>query len=173
MSRRSSHHSTIVLAQTFDVAIERLYAAIADPGERRQVWAAGDEMTLILDEADLHVGGRDVYRFGPANAPRFRGQSIYHDIVPACRIVSTDMVWEGTSRLLSVALTTLELASPGHGTRLKITSQLVWLDDGDAVEGADARCQTLIDNLASHLDGETRPGATPGIGARWRGRGAR
>ena len=131
MSRLSSHHSTIVLARTFDVAIERLFAAIADPGERRQVWAAGDEMTLILDEADLHVGGRDVYRFGRANAPRFRGQSIYHDIVPACRIVSTDMVWEGTSRLLSVALTTLELASPGHGTRLKITSQLVWLDDGD------------------------------------------
>lgn len=172
MSRYASHHSTIVLARTFDHAVERVYAAIADPTERRDVWASGDTMRLVLDEADFHVGGRDVYRFGQPGVPRFRGQSIYHDIVPACRIVSTDMVWEGAARLLSVALTTLELASPGHGTRLKITSQLVWLDDGDTIEGSDARLQTLIDNLARHLDGEPRPGATPGIGSRWRGRGA-
>ena len=165
MSRYSSHHSTIVLARSFELAVERVYAAIADPAERRIVWGAGDAMRLLFDEADFHIGGRDIYRFGLPGAPRFRGQSIYHDIVPACRIVSTDTVWEGAT-LISTALTTIELDSPGHGTQLKITSQLVWLDDGDEAAGADARLSTLLDNLARHLGGVRRPGAFPGIGSR-------
>ena len=70
------------------------------------------ELTVVVEQADLSVGGHDVFKFGRGGNPRFRRQSIYHDIVPERRIVSTEIVCDGEVRLW-VAATTLEFTPHG------------------------------------------------------------
>ena len=113
-----------------------------------------------VDAGYVRVGGRDVFRFGRGNSLRFRGESIYHDIMPERRIVSSDIVSEGDVRLW-VAATTLELTPMGPRTQLKLTAQVVWLDGADDVEGSDACYAALLAGLDRHLGGNPHPRPAP------------
>jgi len=160
MTRRSTHHSTLVLARTFEAALPVVYAAISDPMERKRVCAVSGPLRLHLDDADFRVGGRDSFRFGPRDSLRFHGHATYLDIVPEYRVVSADAVYDGDVRL-SAALTTLDLKAIGHRSQLKITAQTVWLDDGDRVDGAGGRHETLLASLGRYLEGRSdAPGAS-------------
>jgi uncharacterized protein YndB with AHSA1/START domain len=150
-----TQHSTLVQARSFEAPAARVFRAVSDPIERMRIYAAGAELTVAFEQLDLRVGGRDVFRFGRGNSLRFRGESIYHDIVPERRIVSSDIVSEGDVRLW-VAATTLELTPMGPRTQLKLTAQVVWLDGADAVEGSDACYAALLAGLDRHLGGKPR-----------------
>src|SRR5262245_1732254 len=113
MPHPSAQHSTVVLARTYDASAARIFRAISDPIERMRVYAASGQLTVAFEQIDLRVGGRDILRFGRGNDLRFRGESIYHDVVPERRIVCTDIVSEGDVRLW-VAVATLELAPLGQ-----------------------------------------------------------
>ena len=150
MTNPTVQHSTVVLARTYDASVARIFRAISDPIERMRVYAASEWLTVAFEQIDLRVGGRDIFRFGRGNSLRFRGESIYHDVVPERRIVCTDIVCEGDVRLW-VAATTLELTSVGQRTQLRLTAQVVWLDGADAVEGSDACYETLLASLGRYL----------------------
>lgn len=151
MSEHSVHHDTVVLARTFDASIARVFAAISDPVGRARVYGAGGRSTVIFSAVDVRPGGRDVFQFGSGDGRRFRGECIYHDIVPERRIVCTDLVFEGDVPLW-VGVATLQFASIASRTQLKITAQGVWLDGADTIEGADARYATLLENLDRYLN---------------------
>jgi uncharacterized protein YndB with AHSA1/START domain len=153
MSQRAAQHSTIVVMRTYDAPVARIFAVISDPGERLRL--NGGQLTILPEEADLRVGGHDVFKFGRGDNLRFRRQSIYHDIVPERRIVSTEIVCDGDVRLW-VAVTTLEFTPVGERTQLKVTAHIVRLDDADAIDGAVPRYEALLDNLESHLRGNLR-----------------
>ena len=155
MSNSSAEHSTIVVLRTYDAPVARVFAAISDPAERMQIHAAGGEVTVVVEQADLSVGGHDVFMFGRGGNPRFRRQSIYHDIVPERRIVSTEIVCDGDVRLW-VAATTLEFTPMGVRTQLKVTAQSVRLNGAGTDDGAAPRFDTLLDNLERHLRGNLR-----------------
>jgi uncharacterized protein YndB with AHSA1/START domain len=155
MSHRAAQHSTIVVLRTYDAPVARVFAAIADPDERLRINGGGDRLTVASEQADLSVGGRDVSRFGRGDTLRFRRESIYHDIVPERRIVSTEIVSAGDVRLW-VAATTLEFTPIGERTQLKVTAQIVRLDDADAIDGSAPRYEALLDNLDRHLRGKLR-----------------
>jgi uncharacterized protein YndB with AHSA1/START domain len=157
MTKSSAYHSTMVLGRAFDATVARLYAALSDPAERALVGAAGDATVVVLDEADFRVGGREAFRFGSRINPRFRGQSLYHDIVPERRIVSTDMVYE-REQLLSITVATLELEGEGCRTRVKLTAQIAWLDGADALDEPTLRYDTLLANLERHVGRAVRGG---------------
>jgi len=155
MSNQSAQHSTIVVLRTYDAPVARVFAAISDPGERIQIFCPGGQLTVAVERADLSVGGHDVVRFGPGGNPRFRRESIYHDIVPERRIVSTEIVCDGEVRLW-VAATTLEFTPMGARTQLKVTAQIVRLNDAGTNDGSAPRFDTLLDNLERHLRGNLR-----------------
>jgi uncharacterized protein YndB with AHSA1/START domain len=156
MSDPSTQHSTVVQARTYEAPSARVFRAVSDPIERMRVYAAGAGLTVAFEQLDVRVGGRDVFRFGCGHRLRFRGESIYHDIVSERRIVSTDIVSEGDVRLW-VAATTLEIIPVGPRTQLKLTAQVVWLDGADAVEGSDACHVALLAGLDRYLGGNPRP----------------
>ena len=154
MSPRAAQHSTIVVMRTYDAPVARVFAAIADPDQRLRLYSGG-ELTIRPEEADLRVGGRDVFKFGRGDNLRFHRESIYHDIVPQRRIVSTEIVCAGDLRLW-VAATTLEFTPLGERTQLKVTAQIVRLDDADTIDGSAPRYEALLDNLELHLRGNLR-----------------
>lgn len=150
MSTSSAEHSTLVLGRTYDAPMSRVFEAITDPEERAHVLCLRSAFIYSLEEADFRVGGRDVFRFGPRRGFQFKGETAYHVISPNRRIICTDIVHAGSVRLW-VGLTSIELAPTGKRTQVKVTTQIVRLDDDDSVEGAESRYAVLLDNLESYL----------------------
>lgn len=142
-----TQHGTVVLGHSTEATLARVYAAFTDPLELARLGMAGGGPRLILDEADFRVGGGDRYRLGTGTHPRFDGQTLYHDIVPARRLVTTDIVASGDVTL-TVALSTLEFASVGQHTKIKLTAQVVTLVEEDEVC---SRYAILFANLDCHL----------------------
>ena len=162
MSRLSTQHRSLVLGRTFDVPCARVFAACADPDERQAVAALCEDLTFVLDAADFRIGGADSFRFGLHNHLRFRGSAVYNDIVPERRIVTTEVIHEGDIRL-SVAITTLEFDTTAAGARLKLTTQIVSLDDEEANEDANERYDALLTSLERHLGSSRRRRPRPVI----------
>lgn len=155
MTQPSTQHSTIVTGRIFDAPVGDVFAAFCDPASRRSQNPQSDGSVIILDEADLRIGGRDVFRFGQRNNPRLLGHSIYHDIVQDCRIVCTDIVYERDQRV-SVGVSTFEFKPLNERTQLKVTAQLVFLHHAVTMEASNARYQALIGNLSRVLEGSAR-----------------
>lgn len=151
MSDRSAQHSTIVLARTYNAPIARVFAAVSDPSERRQVVAGCQIVSIEFEQSDLRKGGRDVVRFGHRAPLGYRGESHYHDVVPERRIVCTDSVFAGEMRLW-VGVTTLEFVPAGQRTQLRVTIHRVWLEDDERHEGADALYAAWLDGLERYLN---------------------
>ena len=151
MGDQSAQHSTIILARTYSAPIARVFAAVSDPAERREVAARDQHASIEFEQSDIRLGGRDIFRFGRGPRLGFRGESLYHDIVPARRIVCTDSVFAGDVRLW-VGVTTLEFVQVGQRTQLKITMHMVWLDDADSYEGAGDRYAALLDCLDRYFN---------------------
>ena len=151
MAEPITHHVTIVIERTYDAPAQRVFAALSDPVARARWSAPSDTAVLIYDEADFRAGGRDIFRCGAKNDPRYRGETHYCDIVPNRRIVSTETVDELDTRL-SVALTTIELEPDGERTKLKLTVQLAALGDPRMIDGTKAGYTGALDNLARFLE---------------------
>jgi uncharacterized protein YndB with AHSA1/START domain len=106
-------HRTLSIERTYPAPPARVFAAFADPGTKRRWFAEGagfevDEFTL-----DFRVGGAPV-----------RNDTLFLDIMPGERIVFAYSLTAEEVRT-SAALTTVELAADGGGTRLLLTEQ-VW-----------------------------------------------
>jgi uncharacterized protein YndB with AHSA1/START domain len=151
MGNPSAQHSTIILARTYNAPIARVFAAVSDPVERIRVHTGSKVLTYEFEQAELHAGGRDVFRFGQGGGRRFRGETIYHDVAPERRIICTDIVSTDGLRLW-VGVTTLEFSPVGLRTQVKVTAHIVWLDGADEIEGADGRYAALLDDLGRYFE---------------------
>lgn len=151
MTGQSAQHSTIILARTYNAPIARVFAAVSDPGERARVFAGNGIMTIEFAQSDLRIGGRDSFLFGHETHRRFRGETIYHDIVPERRIVCTDIVYADDNRLW-IGVATLEFIPVGHRTQLKVSVHMVWLDDAENHEGSDGRYAALLEALERYFN---------------------
>ena len=143
------YHATINLQGFYPAAVERVFSEFADPAARAK-WSAPANDTLIYDKADFREGGGDVFRCGPPNDLRFRGETTYQAIVPNKCVISTEILTEGGKRL-AVALNTLSFEATGEGTMLKVTVQLVSFVGPGMVEGYESGNKGALEGLASHL----------------------
>jgi uncharacterized protein YndB with AHSA1/START domain len=152
MSYPSARHSTIAMARTYDAPVSEVFAAFVDPEDRGRIFSGTDELTVSYEQADLRVGGVDFFRLGRGDDLRFRGQAIYHDVVPERRIVYTDVVSLGESPAW-IAAATLEFTPLDQRTQVKLTVQAIGLDGAEALESVSGRYGGLLDNLERHLRG--------------------
>jgi len=143
------HHATINLERSYAAPIERVFAEFANPVVRAR-WSAPAIDALVYDEADFREGGHDVFRCGPPNDLRFRGDTIYQVIIPNRCVISTEIVTEG-GKQLAVALNTLTFEATLEGTTLKVTVQMVSLGEPGMVEGYESGNKGALDGLARHL----------------------
>jgi uncharacterized protein YndB with AHSA1/START domain len=142
-------HATITLERSYSASPERVFSAFADPVTRAQ-WSPSSGDAFIYDHADFREGGHDQFRCGPKNDPKFRGETIYHLIVPNKRVISTETV-ETDGQRLAISLNTLDFEPHATGTNLKLTVQLISLVGPAMIAGYESGNKTALENLARYL----------------------
>ena len=142
-------HATIRLERSYAAPPERVFSEFADPVARAR-WSAPSEDALIYDEADLHVGGRDVFRCGPKGDPKFRGETRCLLIIPNARVVSSETVDMG-GQCLAVSLTTLDFEAAKDATNLTVTVQVVSFAGPGMIHGYESGNKSALENLSQHL----------------------
>jgi uncharacterized protein YndB with AHSA1/START domain len=142
------HHTTINLEHSYGAPVERVFSEFADPATRAR-WSAPTGDTLVYDTAEFREGGGDVFRCGPPNDLRFRGETTYHVIVPNRCVISTEVLTEGGKRL-AIALNTLSFEAAGERTTLKVVVQLVSFVGPRTVEGYESGNKGALEGLARH-----------------------
>ena len=119
-------HSTFVIERSYPKPPARVFAAFAEPEQKRKWYAQGDH-DIQEFEMDFRVGGsgRFRYRFReghPLAGSQILNESNYQDIVPDKRIVMTSkMSLSGTP--VQVMLATIEFLATETGTDLIFTHQ--------------------------------------------------
>jgi uncharacterized protein YndB with AHSA1/START domain len=148
MPERSVTHHTFSIDRSYDVPPARVFAAWADPAEKRRGWAGGDDSL----ELDFRVGGREISQ-GTVEDMRYRYEAVYQDIVENERIIYTYEMHLNDERT-SVSVATVELKADGDGTTLTFTEQGAFLDGLDSGELRESGTGSLLGFLDSYLAGE-------------------
>lgn len=149
---QKSQHATIVLERTYQALPEQVFSEFADPVARAR-WSPPSDDVLIYDQAEFRTGGRDFFRCGPKSDPKFRGETLYHMIIPNKRLISCETL-DVDGQRLAVSLNTLEFEAAGKSTNLKLTVQVVSLAGAGVIEGYESGNKSALDNLERHLSGK-------------------
>ena len=150
-------HATITLERAYSAPLERVFREFADPQVRAK-WSAPSNDALVYDETDFREGGRDVFRCGPPNNLKFRGVTIYHEIISNRRVIWSETLSEGATRL-AVALNSLEFERSAEGTNLRVTVQIISFVGPGMVEGYESGNRGALERLSRHLSGS--PDSSP------------
>jgi len=151
-ANEKSQHATLAFERTYRAPIERVFSEFADPVARAR-WSPPSNDVFIYDETDFRAGGRDLFRCGPKEDPKFHGETRYHLIVANRRVVSSETL-DVDGRRLAVALNTLEFEAAGESTNLKLTVQVVSLAGAGLIAAYESGNKSALENFARHLSGQ-------------------
>jgi len=151
MSEQSTEHGTFTLERTVAFPPARVFAAFADPEAKGRWFAAPpDKAQVIVREQDFRVGGREraCSKWTDGKISTFLAQ--YYDIVPNERIVYAYEMQIDDKRI-SVSLATVQITPAGHGAKLVVTEQGVFLDGRWGNADREGGTRWLMDNLVRSL----------------------
>jgi uncharacterized protein YndB with AHSA1/START domain len=141
-------HATFTIERIYSTSTpDQVFAAWADPAAKSR-WFAGPDAG---HELDFQVGGREV-NHGRHEDVIMTFESFYRDIVPDARIVFTSTL-SSDATLMTVSLTTVELAPAGNGTRLVLTEQDTFLDGHEEPEWRERGTGAWLEALGAELEG--------------------
>jgi uncharacterized protein YndB with AHSA1/START domain len=146
-------HDTFVIERRYAAPVAQVFRAWADPTLKARWFAGSVEALGAGYDLDFQVGGREVNRGGPPGGPVYTYESRFHDIVPGQRIVYTYEMYADGARI-SVSVATVEFHRDGNATRLVVTEQGVFLDDHDTSAQREEGTRSLLQSLASTLEGD-------------------
>ncbi len=150
MTKRSVTHVTFILERVYPVAPERVFNAFADPTAKAKWFGGPPEWGPGKQSMDFRVGGRETSVGGPKGGPLISFRAIYLNIVPNERIIyAYDMDFDG--KPISASLATIEIATEGSGTRLKVTEQGAYLDGYDDAGQREHGTRELLEKLGASL----------------------
>jgi uncharacterized protein YndB with AHSA1/START domain len=150
MGERSVTHGTFVIEHNYAVPPERVFAAFADPAQKRK-WFVDDEESEVEDFGmDFRVGGIEKKRFQTKHGFVCTNETVYLDIVTDRRIVFAYTMSVGSARISS-SQSTVELLAAGNGTDLIFTEQGAFFEGADGLAMRERGWRALFDQLAKAL----------------------
>jgi uncharacterized protein YndB with AHSA1/START domain len=155
MAEPSVIHSTFVIERPYPKPPERVFAAFADPAQKRRWFAEGEAHEIEEFQTDFRVGGTEQFQYRFKEGTPFPGVALisegsYQDIVPDRRIVTASTMTLGDRRI-SASLVTAEFLPTDLGTDLILTHQAAFFEGADGPEMREAGWRKLLDKLANAL----------------------
>ncbi|MGH7009693.1 MAG: SRPBCC family protein [Caulobacteraceae bacterium] len=148
---RSVVHASFRLERAYGADKARVWEALTGP-EAKMKWFAGTagEWELIERAMDVRVGGRERLKGRWKGGVVSTFEAIYHDVVEGERLIySYEMFLD--EKKISVSLASMELASAGAKTLLKVTEQGAFLDGYDDAGSRERGTGLLLDALGASL----------------------
>lgn len=128
----------------------RLWEVMTDPNHREK-WGGPDaETVLIVDMADLRVGGLDRHRCGPADAPEFVVETRWYDLTAPERAVFTETLIFG-GQAVCTSLVTYSLSAAATGTALGVNVAVSSFSGPEALQEFHQGWQGGLENLERHV----------------------
>ena len=154
-------HSTFVIEKSYPVAPARLFAAFADPDQKRRWYAQGENHRIGDYRMDFRVGGMEEWdatfdRDSPFPGMTLASRGIILDIVPDARIVLASDMMLGEHRF-SASLITVEIVPAGEGAALRFTHQGAFFEHADGPEMREDGWRKLLAGLDAQLAPAVEP----------------
>ncbi len=143
-------HRSFTIERSYPTSAARVFRAHSDPAKKRRWFAEGEGWEIDEFTLDFRVGGFERTRFRAGGGAPGRNDTIFLDIVAGERIVFAYALTAGEVRT-SAALTTVELAADGGGTRLLLTEQVAFLDGVDGTASRERGWGGLLDRLGDAI----------------------
>ena len=161
MPNQPVNHDTFVIERTYPVSAERIFAAFADPAQKRRWFAEGENHDIEQFEMDFRPGGLEhaTYRFKagtPFPGLQMSNEGTYLDIIPNRRIVTVSTMAFAGNRI-SASLVTVELFPTPQGTKLICTHQGAFFEGADGPRIREAGWLKLFGNLERELCNDESP----------------
>ena len=149
-------HSTFVIEKSYPAKPERVFAAFADPKQKRRWYAeSGGQREVSGFQSDFRVGGTErtasIFKEGsPFPGATLTADTVYQDIIENRRIVfAYTMAIDG--RRFSASLSTVELIPTENGTDLIFTDQSAFFEGADGPQLREKGWRGLLDSLSGYL----------------------
>ncbi len=141
---------SIDLDRTLPLPPDRLWPILTDPHHREQWGAPGEGTVLIMESADLRVGGQDRHRCGPAASPDFTVLTRWYHLDAPTRAVFTETISVADAPIFT-SLVTYRLAGAAGGTALSVTVALSSFTGEDAMADVRAGWTAGLTNLDTYI----------------------
>jgi uncharacterized protein YndB with AHSA1/START domain len=155
MEEQSVIHSTFVIERSYPVAPKRVFAAFANPAQKRRWFVEGDHGEVDSYELDFRVGGKEQVRVRLGPGTPVAGLACtndinYLDIIPNRRVVTASTMSVGEKRI-SASLVTFEFLPSNAGTDLVFTHQGAFFEGADGPEMREEGWRKILDELAKEF----------------------
>jgi uncharacterized protein YndB with AHSA1/START domain len=151
MSDFSVVHATFSIERTYKHAPAKVFKAFEDPVKKRRWFVEGEGWEVEEFTVDFRVNGLEHSRFRFQGGPIITNDTLYTDIVPDRRIITTYTMAVGGKRISS-SLATMVFEPHGTGTKLIFTEQGAFLDGAAGAKEREEGCRQLFEALERELE---------------------